>query len=374
MNADDIDRVVEVSTRKLFQIACPPVRYFILSDLMGKGERDMLVRRTIGECANYPPRVKLLASLRPDGTWPIPRQRKMSEDSGKGPPYGWTYVTMLRNLNTLSDYITDREEGNVEAALERILGWQRDDGSIPGPWDVPFALPHYNGFALRALLAFGMEKDRRVQKLVKWVLGTQRSDGGWIIPYLEDMRYLPEFKALSQDRFLDLVRTMKVPEHSPERFRDVPSCQWTTMMVVRGLCASRYIAQRPEVRRGAEFFLDRFFKKNQHALFYYSEKNWTRLKHPTYFGSGLCALDLLTWLGFGAKDPRMERPIAWLLSERSADFSWSQSERPNPERDQWITEIALSILNRYSESLRGLSFGLQAQLEGRKAKWPRLGS
>jgi hypothetical protein len=70
----------------------------------------------------------------------------------------------------------------------------------------------------------------------------------------------------------------------------------------------------------------------------------------------------------------MERPINWLAGSRSADGFWNQSERPHPEKDQWITEIALSILNRYSESMRGLPFGLRAQLEGRKPKWPRLGS
>ncbi len=374
MRAEDIDRLVEVSTRRLFQIACPPVRYFILSDLMAKSERDAMVRRTVSECASYPPRVKLLQTLRPDGTWPIPKQRKVSEDLGSGPPYGWTYVTMLRNLNSLSDYLTDREEGYVQASLEKILSWQNDDGSIPGPSDVPFLLPHYNGFALRALLTFGMERDPRVQNLIKWVLGVQRPDGGWLIPYLEDMRHLPEFKPLKQEAFLDLIRTGKVPEYDAGSFADVPSCQWTTMMVVRGLCASRRLARKPEVRRGAEFFLSRFFKKNTHALFYYSEKNWTRLKYPTYFGSGLCALDLLTWLGFGAEDARMERPINWLAGSRSADGFWNQSERPHPEKDQWITEIALSILNRYSESMRGLPFGLRAQLEGRKPKWPRLGS
>ena len=374
MLADDIDRVVEVSARRLLQISSPPVRYFLLTDLMAKGEEDQIVQRTIRECADYPPRKKLLQALRPDGTWPIPKQRRMSEDSGPGAPYGWTYMTMLRNLNSLSDYLTARDEGNVEAALERILSWQTDEGSIAGPWNVPFALPQFNGFALRALLAFGLEADTRVQKLIRWVFRTQRPDGGWLVPYLEDMKYLPEFSSLKQETFIEMIRDGRVPRYDPAQFDYIPSCQWTTMMVVRGLCASRKLAQKDEVWKGSEFFLNRFFKKNHHTLFYYSEKNWTKLKYPTYFGSGLCALDLLTWLGFGAKDERIERPIRWLLGVRSADGFWSQSERPHPERDQWITEVALSILNRYSESLKGLSFGLNAQLEDRKTRWPRLGS
>jgi hypothetical protein len=122
------------------------------------------------------------------------------------------------------------------------------------------------------------------------------------------------------------------------------------------------LASTKEVKRGADFFLDRFFKPNFHSVFYRSASNWTKMKFPTYFGSGLCALDILTWLGFGANDPRMDRPIRWVLSLRTNEGFWGQSERPHAEKDQWITEIALSILNRYGESIRGEQFGWRAQM------------
>ena len=370
MLADDIDRIVEESALKLLQISFPPVRYFLLTDVMGKDVDDLLVQRAVRECESYPPRLKLLQTLRSDGTWPIPKLRKATEDAGPGPPYGWTYITMLRNLNFLSDNLTSRDEGYVEAALDRLLTWQTEEGYLPGPWNMPFALPQYNGFALRAFLHFGMEKDPRVQKLIRWLLSVQRPDGGWIVPYLEDMKQLPDFKYLRQSDFVDLVNRGKVREYDPAQFYDVPSCQWTTMMVVRGLCGSYKLSGTKAAVRGAEFFLNRFFKKNYHTLFYYSEKNWTRLKYPTYFGSGLCALDILTWMGFGADDKRMERPIRWLLGARATDGFWNQSERPHPDKDQWITEIALSILNRYSESLKGVPFGREAQLKGLRPVWP----
>lgn len=363
MLADEILKVVEESTRRLFQVAPPPIRYYILTDLWAHKNDDPIVFRTVEECERYPPKMRLLEKLREDGTWPIPRNRRIAEEQGPGPPYGWTYTTMLRNLNDLADLRASASEGNIMLALDRILSWQTEEGYVPGPWHVPFGLPNYNGLALRSLIGFGLEQDPRVQRLVRWLLRCQRADGGWVVPYLEDMRYLPQFRQMKKEVFLNLVWRSEVPGYDPGDYDDIPSCIWTTMMVVRGFCQSFELARRKEVRKGAEFFLDRFFKPNYHSVFHKAASHWTKLRFPCYVGSGLCALDLLTWLGFGADDPRMERPIRWLMGARSADGLWYQSGRPSPEKDPWISEVALSVLNRYAQSLAGQPFGLRAELE-----------
>lgn len=356
----EIERVVEDSYGKLFQISIPAVRYYMLTDMRAKPRDDPLVRRTLEECRVYPPRLRLLRCLRPDGTWPISRQRRLAEERGPGPPVGWTYTTMLRNLYDLGEYQTSRDEGHVQATLDKILSWQEDDGHIPGPTTNLFHLPQYDGFAIRMLLKFGMKGHPGVRKLSKWLLSLQRPDGGWLIPYLEDMRYLPQFKNMRVSDFMNLIEKKAVPEHDPEGYRDIPSCIWTTLMVVRGLSHDPELARSKQMLRGAGLLLDNFFKRNHHAAMLRAETNWTKLRYPTYLGSGLCALDILTHIGFGADDARMEKPIRWLLSARSSDGFWNQSDRPHPEKDQWITEIALSILSRYAQSLRGEPFGVEA--------------
>jgi hypothetical protein len=362
MPENDVARIVEETARKLYQTAPPPVRYDLLIDVWGKSIKDAMVRQALEECKEYRPRVKLLDTLREDGTWPIPSSRRKEEEAGPGAPYGWTYITMLRNLNDLADYRTAREEGHVVASLEKILSWQTDEGYIPGPWNVPFAIPHYNGYALRMFIRFDMEKDPRVQKLIKWLLSMQRPDGGWRVPYLEDVKYQPKYRLMRQSIFLDLVRANKLPPYDPRDYDNIPSCIWSTMMVVRGSCQSKVLSQRNEVRRGAEFFLDRFFQRNFHSLLFQSPKNWTRLRDPTYYGSGVCALDLLTWLGFGVEDARMHKPMKWLLEARSPDGLWNRSERPDPRRAEWITEATLCSLKRWALSIDGKPFGLKAEL------------
>jgi len=351
MDLKEIERIVDHSSSRLLQMSSPPVKYWLMAQVLGKDESDAVFRETIKQCVKYPRKVRLLAKLRPDGTWPIPKQKKIAEDAGPGPPIGWTYRSALWNLSDLADYCTDRNEGHVNAALQNFLRWQSEEGYIPGPWTDAFPLPYFNGNAAYALLRFGLERDKKVQKLVNWLVSAQRQDGGWNIPYLQDVHYMPEYKWMRIHDFINLVKTMDKSKIDFQRLQQFPSCQWSTMLVIRALIESPKLAKSDAVKRGAEFFLDRFFKKNPHTTFYQIESHWTVLKYPSRFGSGLMALDLLTRLGYGPDDPRMEKPMTWLMSARSADGLWNQSMRPHPESDQWISLIAIRTLARYARML-----------------------
>lgn len=362
MLASEIIGIVEESSRKLLQISIPQTRFYLLTDVLGLSESDPQVQRAAQECRDSPRRRKLLQMLRPDGTWPISKERRLAEERGPGPPIGWTYITMLRNLYDLAEYRTTIDEGHVRETFEKILSWQTDEGYIPGPASPHFPDTHYNGYALRMMVKFGLRRDPRVQKLVKWLLKMQRPDGGWVIPYLQDLRYFPPYKSMSMHDFMSQVHRMGMENYDPSDYYGAPSCIWTTMMVVRGFVQDFNMAVLPGVRRGAEYFLDRFFMKNYYSSFYRSDENWTKLKYPTYFGSGMCALDILTWMGYGADDPRLEKPIKWLLGMRMQDGLWCQSDRPHPEKDQEISQVCIAILNRYSQSLRGVPFGRQGEI------------
>ena len=344
----EIEQVVEESSRKLLQISTPPVKYWLLSDVLRRSTDDRVLQQAIKECETYPPRLRLLGKLGEDGTWPITRQRKLAEERGPGPPIGWTYTTMLRNLYALGDFVTDPEEGNVKAALERILSWQSEDGHIPGPTTTAFPEPHYNGFALRNLNQFRMDRDPRTYRLEQWLIRMQRPDGGWSIPYVQDVRYLPKYKHMRMNDFMALVQGDDRPSRDPKEHEHIPSCVWTTLAVLRGFSWSPSMRYRKEMGRGADFVLDRIFRRNHHASFYLSEKNWTTLKYPLYFGSGLSALEVLTLMGHESEDERMEEGMRWLLKARSKDGFWYRSDRPSPDQDQWITLTVLCTLVRYA--------------------------
>lgn len=344
----ELRRIVETSARKVLHSGCPPARYWTLVDVYDKDFGDPVVVQTLKDVESYPHKLKLLERLREDGTWPISSNRKAEEDSGPGPPFGWTYITMLRKLHELGDYCAKRTDGHIIATLEKILGWQTEKGCIPGPHPRPFISPYHNSFALRDLLQYGMEGDQRVQRLAKWLLEQQRPDGGWIVPIIQDMRYEPSYNAMRMRDFITLMEGPDAPPYDPDAYADVPSCIWSTMMAVRALCWSPDLVKTDAVRRGAEFFLDRFFQRNYHPSYNQSEKNWTTLKYPTYFGCGIIALDILTYMGYDLEDVRMVKPIEWLAGARSRDGLWHTSDRPHDEKDLMLSSTALCVLARVS--------------------------
>ncbi len=345
----EIEKAVDDTSAKLNQMAVPPVRRWVLEYVLWKEANDPELQRVVEECRTYRPMLKLLETQNPDGTWPIPRARRVEEDAGPGPPYGWTNTTMVRNLYMLFEYWATRDMGNMERALEHILGWQADEGYIRGPEPDMVPRPYHNGLTLGVLLKFGMKGDMRVERLLQWLLKVQRHDGGWNIPYMQDMRYRPEFKYTRLDEFMALVTQGKVPEYDPSDYDDIPSCTWSTLGVLRGISLYRSLNGEARIRKAADFVLDRFFTRNAHASFYMSGKNWTMLKFPTYSGSGLTALDTLVHMGHGPNDERMEKPIRWLLSVRSKDGLWHRSERPHPIDDQWISLVCLEILGHFRD-------------------------
>jgi len=344
---NEIDIAIEESSRKLELMADPPVKRWLLGYVLEKDSSDPVLQRTLEECETFPPRVKLLSSVRQDGTWPISRQRKAIEDLGPGPPYGWTYITMLRNLYMAYEYCVPHDNPIVQKPLDRILGWQTEEGYIAGPDLDRIPRPHYNGLAMGVLCRFERRKHPKVLRMVDWLMRMQRHDGGWNMPLLQDMRYRPEFRYLSMPKFLEAIREGAGESYDPADYVDVPSCVWSTLGAIRGLVWIPTHARGREVRRGGDFILDNFFKSNYHANFKKSPGNWTVLKFPTYHGSGLTALDCLVYMRFGPEDPRMEKAIGWLVGARSKDGLWHRSERPHPVDDQLITVTALTLLHYF---------------------------
>lgn len=345
----DVDKAVEEAAAKLRQTAVPPVRRWVLEYVLWKEPTNPALAKAIEECKTYRPFIKLLESQRPDGTWPVSTPRRVEEEAGPGPPYGWTQRIMVRNLYMLFEYWATRDMGHINEALELLLSWQDEDGFIRGPDIDDIPKPYNHGLMLGVFLKFGMKGDPRVEKFLQALLSMQRHDGGWNIPYLQDMKYLPEYKFMRRDDFLRLKIEGKLPEYNASDYYDVPSCIWTTLGALRGISMYRSLSGEERIRKGAEFVLERFFKRNHHMSYYHSEHNWTMLKFPTYYGSGLTALDTIVHMGFGPDDQRLDKPIKWLLNARSKDGLWHRSERPHPLDDQWISLVSLEILGHFRD-------------------------
>jgi len=351
MLASDINRVVDESARKLLQSSSPSVRYWALVDIVHKDREDHAVQRVLDECKTYPLMLRQMKSIQPDGTWQIPESQKRLDPTGLHPPSYYVHTMMLKNLLSLLHFVCDHEGKSIGTSLDRLLKGQTREGYIKGPLGHPFPQTHYNGYALYILCGFDREYDPKVNRLAEWLYSTQRADGGWNMPYIQDVKYLPEYRDLGMDEFVAKMQADGRDIPRPKDLQDVPSCHWTTQMVLWGLNEQPWMRKDPRIRRGASFLLERFFKKNPHSNFYQNERSWMTAKYPFNKCSGLAALSVLTKIGIGAEDPRMEEPIRWLLSARYRDGLWTESDRPHTEAGQWLTMMALITLDRYAQTM-----------------------
>lgn len=348
---DEINRMVEESASRLLQSSSPSVRYWTLKDIMGKDREDFALQRAFGDCEKYPPRQQILKRMAPDGTWPI-SMRKGADGRSYADASGYIiHTTMLKNLLKLLHFVTPPGDPRVDRSLERLLSWQTREGNIEGPASHRLPQPHYDGYALYVLVGLFMDEDRRLVKLAEWLMSAQRKDGGWNMPYIQDVRYLPEYRKLGMPDFIELMKTDERHRHDPRTIQEVPSCHWTTMMVLWGLNEMLWTRRSKCVEKGTDFLLSRFFRRNPHSNYYESERNWTTVKYPNNKCSGLAALDVLIKAGRGPDDPRMEKPIRWLMSSRYRDGFWTQSDRPHTETGQWTTLMALWVLSQYAKKL-----------------------
>ncbi len=351
MQKKEVARIVEESSRKLLQSSSPSVRYWVLKDVLHKDEEDSDLQRTRVECERYPARLRLLRSIGKDGTWPVPRRNHGTPEERPLNSLNRVRYAGYRNLLSLLHFVTTPDEPGVMTANARLLDGQSDDGHLMGPMEHGLPQPHFDGYALYILYGFDLAEDPRVRRVADRLMSTQRRDGGWNQPYVQDVRYLDEYRDLGMQEFLRRMNTEERYRHDPKEMQHVPSCHWTTAMVLWGLGEVPSRRNTACIQRGADFVLGRFFKSNPHSNYYKSDKNWTDLKYPLSKGGGMTALWVLTKMGKGPDDPRMEKPIRWLVSRRYRDGFWTESNRPHVERDQWITLGALEILSRYVEKM-----------------------
>ncbi len=300
----------------------PVARYYTLTALLDRKEDDPDVREARSEILKKGWAQEILADQKPRGNW------EAIEDLYR-PKYTSTNWRMI----VLSDFpLTYRDDLRLERGCQLFFEhkqWLGDEEAFEKGAELCVS-----GNLARVLTKFGYGDDPRVQRVVKWLVNTQKEDGGWHC-FPSDKGTLDCWEALAA-------------------FAAIPK-------------SKRSKGVQNSIERGAEFYLERELHKEGQTY-----APWQRFHYPVhYYYDLLVGMDVLTSLGYGG-DKRLGFAIDLLKKKRLSDGTWmidaihpdiargsgykikDKRKRFALEKEgkpsKWITLTALKVLKRVDEA------------------------
>lgn len=286
----------------------PVVRYFALTELLGRVHGDHDAREAHGDIAERGWASEILGRQRPDGRW---------DSRPEGSLYGPKYTATNWMALVLSDFGLTRSNPRIRKVAELYF----EEWMPPPPKENIFKDEVcIVGNTARMLTRFGYASDHRVKMLFDRLVEDQKEDGGWHC-----------FK--SETGTLDGWEGMAA-------YAALPRQSWTRSI-------------KRSVERGAEFYLQR-------RLFVDGEPRyapWLRFHYPNhYYYDVLVGLDFLTKLGYSG-DRRLRQALKILDDKELPGGVWAL-DRVHPD---------LATGAKYTLQHKAKPFALESQ--GNPSKW-----
>jgi hypothetical protein len=298
----------------------PSVRYYALTDLLGRSRSDPEVKEAYDSISKMGWGYNILSEQRADGHW-VANERFLYYP--KYTATNWRAI-MLAELG-----FTKEHTGIRRVAELYFKEWLSDVEAYCRKGEVCEV-----GNLARTLTRFGYREDPRVMKLFEWLVDNQKEDGGWHC-FKSDSGTLDCWEALAA-------------------YSVLPRTSWTKSI-------------KRSAEKGVEFYLERkLFEEGQ------KYEPWFRFHYPNhYYYDILIGLDVVTALGY-AGDRRLEPALKimhgkrlqngrWALDavhpDLDQDASYALKEKPVPiavekvgEPSQWITLKCLRVAKSVEEA------------------------
>jgi len=305
----------------------PGVRYFVLSDLLGRSENDPQVREAREEIMHFGPVPRILEAQHPDGYWAKP-------GGGHSPSYQVTVWQIIFLAELGADPSDDRVERGCEYFLSHSVA--ANGGFAMNPRPVPSSVVHcLNGDPLHALLRLGYETDPRVRDALEWLIQATTGEG--------DLRF---YKSGTSDRGFSCAYNLGQP------------CGWGATKAMKALSAIppdlRTAAAERAIDVGVEFLLGRDLAKADYPYTERINSTWFSFGFPLSYRSDILETALvLADLGYTG-DPRLSNAHQFIMNKHDDQGRWIMEKTLNgkmwvdiEEKGQpskWITLRALRAL------------------------------
>jgi hypothetical protein len=312
----------------------PSVRYFTLTNLLGKSQEDPVVLTAKQAIMQQGPVPQILSRQNADGSWEIPEKF-----------YTLKYTGTAWNLLLLAELGADPADPRVQDACEFILqhsqnpvsgGFSYHESLQTGGGLASGVIPCLTGNMVFSLVRLGFLPDSRLQKAIDWINTWQRADDG-IDPKLTDPIYL---------RY-----EMCWGRHS---------CHMGVAKALKGLVAiparQRSRATNEKISEVSEYFLTHHLYKKSHNLAEVSRPGWLKLGFPLMYQTDILEL-LGLFADLGLDDTRLHDAMDIVRGKQSADGRWKLENTFNGKMlvrieqkgqpSKWLTLKALTALKPF---------------------------
>jgi hypothetical protein len=327
LKADPTDWLLETEN--------PSVRYFALTELLGKPQDDATVVSAKKEIMLAGVVPKILSKQSSDACWEAPDKYYTAKYKGTS----W-------QLLILSELGADGKDERIQKACEFILEASQDlesggfslwHSAKMGGGRHSGVIPCLTGNMVYSLVRLGLLENPRVQRGVDWIVRYQRfDDGDSCAPNVWPYENLVSGCFGKHSCHMSVVKSLKALAEIPVN--------------------KRFQAVNDTIAQGAEYMLKHHIHKRSHNLSKVSKPGWLHFGFPLmYQDDVLEVLGILTKLGY--KDERMQEAIDLVVSKQDSQgrlplentfngrFQTNIEEKGKPSK--WITLNALTVLKKF---------------------------
>ena len=312
----------------------PSVRYFTLTDILGKPGNDPVVKKTKEEIMKIGVVPKILDRQEDGGYWGNPGDFYIRSK----------YKGTVWQLIILAEYGVDVRDRRIKKACEFIFkcsqdiisgGFSYKSSKIGTGGSHNGVIPCLTGNMVWSLIKFGYLEDKRVKHGIECITNYQRFDDG----------IYKSPKGWPYDKF--------------ERCWGKHTCHMGAVKALKALveipASKRSKDIKNTIKKGAEYILKHHIYKRSHNLNLISKPEWIQLGFPLIWKTDILEiLEILTKLGY--RDKRMQEALDLLISKQDDQGKWKLESTFNGrvlvniekkgKPSKWVTLNAIKVLKR----------------------------
>ena len=272
--------------------------------------------------------------------------KKQKDNGSFGPKSKNPLTETWRQLRFLVDqYDLTKQHSAVESAAEFVFTCQSQEGDIRGILGNQYA-PYYTGAILYLLIKAGYEKDKRVEKGMKWLIDMRQNDGGWVIgsPGLINHSW-KEVCEITGNKDIEPIKDFD---------KTKPFSAAGTGMVIRAFSVHPKYKNSEYTLKAAQLLKSKFFRKDNWTWYKHPD-NWVRFQFPYWWNHLVAAMDSISLIGLSKEDEDIQNALQWFMDNQQKNGLWKISyskihktsdNKKNIETQLWISLSICRIMKR----------------------------